>query len=166
MHVPQITVKHPSPSMRRVVFQRDKATCQYCGETSKVGIDHVVPYALGGPTRVHNLVVACRGCNTRKHRNTWIPRNFEEIGVDHEDWKAEVIERAKVVIPRPKPYSLNPQTFLNPSTRKGRPPIPGKHKYTVTLLKQNVSKLRELGVCLSSFLDSAIKAEIDKTAKS
>jgi hypothetical protein len=61
-----------------VVLDRDKWTCQLCGERtpkSKRGtshpkapeIDHIVPISLGGPHSVDNLQCACRSCNASKN---------------------------------------------------------------------------------------------------
>lgn len=40
--------------------------CRYCGwgvEEQYVEIDHIIPKSKGGPTRDHNLAVACPDCN-------------------------------------------------------------------------------------------------------
>ena len=34
---------------RRAVFARDSWTCQYCGKTSHLTVDHVIPRSRGGP---------------------------------------------------------------------------------------------------------------------
>lgn len=57
------------------VRQRDGDVCRYCGQSVAFGymnpaggtFDHVVP---DGPATVQNLVVACRGCNSRKGHRT------------------------------------------------------------------------------------------------
>ncbi|MEM6841861.1 MAG: HNH endonuclease [Bacteroidota bacterium] len=51
---------------RQNVFKRDKFTCQYCGATKKLTLDHVIPRSKGGKTSWNNLVTACQPCNTRK----------------------------------------------------------------------------------------------------
>jgi 5-methylcytosine-specific restriction endonuclease McrA len=51
------------------VFERDKNTCQYCGELfdrSELNLDHVVPRDRGGTTTWENVVCSCIPCNTRK----------------------------------------------------------------------------------------------------
>jgi 5-methylcytosine-specific restriction endonuclease McrA len=54
---------------------RDGSTCRYCGTDvdwsdrrgAKGGTyDHVVPVSRGGSTAYSNLVVSCRGCNSKK----------------------------------------------------------------------------------------------------
>jgi len=51
------------------VFERDKNTCQYCGDLfdrSNLNIDHVLPRDRGGQTTWENVVCSCITCNTRK----------------------------------------------------------------------------------------------------
>lgn len=52
--------------VRRVVWARDEGRCQHpldaggrCGSTLRVELDHLVPVALGGPSTVENLRLAC-----------------------------------------------------------------------------------------------------------
>jgi len=54
---------------RHNVFERDKNTCQYCGqifERNDLNLDHVVPRDRGGLTIWENVVCSCIPCNTRK----------------------------------------------------------------------------------------------------
>ena len=54
---------------RQNVYLRDGYRCQYCGgkfPDSKLSYDHVVPRAAGGATNWHNIVTACKACNSRK----------------------------------------------------------------------------------------------------
>jgi 5-methylcytosine-specific restriction endonuclease McrA len=54
---------------RHNVFERDKNTCQYCGELfdrNELNLDHVVPRDQGGTTTWENVVCSCIACNTRK----------------------------------------------------------------------------------------------------
>jgi 5-methylcytosine-specific restriction endonuclease McrA len=53
------------------VFNRDKFTCQYCGEQiSDLTIDHVVPRKRGGRHEWTNVVAACVKCNRKKAGRT------------------------------------------------------------------------------------------------
>ncbi len=68
------------PKFKRVVFLRDKFTCQICGLhstwTNKNGVvfpdlsllacDHIYPFAKGGKTEFTNLQTLCRSCNSEK----------------------------------------------------------------------------------------------------
>jgi 5-methylcytosine-specific restriction endonuclease McrA len=54
---------------RHNVFERDKNTCQYCGEVferTDLNLDHVVPRDRGGTTTWENVVCSCIACNTQK----------------------------------------------------------------------------------------------------
>jgi 5-methylcytosine-specific restriction endonuclease McrA len=53
--------------------------CRYCGKKTRCGkntrhIDHYIPLCRGGADDVHNLVVACPSCNSRKHKR--MPEEF------------------------------------------------------------------------------------------
>ena len=45
---------------------RDKFECQYCGATSDLTIDHIVPLSRGGKSLFENCVTACKLCNSKK----------------------------------------------------------------------------------------------------
>lgn len=54
---------------RNNVFERDKSTCQYCGQgffREDLNLDHVIPRDRGGKTTWENLVCSCIRCNSRK----------------------------------------------------------------------------------------------------
>jgi len=51
---------------RSMIYKRDNNTCQYCGATKHLTIDHVIPKSKGGGEGWENLVVACSTCNTKK----------------------------------------------------------------------------------------------------
>lgn len=63
-----------SPAMRARVLHRDRQTCRYCGNMDgPFEIDHVIPVALGGATKLWNLVTACCECNRKKGAQVWRP---------------------------------------------------------------------------------------------
>ncbi len=58
---------------RHNIFERDRNTCQYCGnsfERKHLNLDHVVPKDHGGPTNWENIVCSCIPCNTKKANKT------------------------------------------------------------------------------------------------
>ena len=55
---------------RRAVFARDSWTCQYCGTTSHLTVDHVIPRSRGGASDWENIVTSCAPCNRRKGNRT------------------------------------------------------------------------------------------------
>lgn len=64
------------PDKRRSLFERDKWTCQYCGEVVGVDnstLDHYVPQCKGGNHSKENLRTCCLVCNAIKSG-----KSFEE----------------------------------------------------------------------------------------
>jgi hypothetical protein len=55
-----------SKPSRHMIYKRDDNTCQYCGATKRLTIDHVIPKSRGGEDTWENMVVACSSCNTQK----------------------------------------------------------------------------------------------------
>ena len=49
-----------------MIYERDDHTCQYCGATKHLTIDHVIPRSRGGQDTWENMVVACSKCNIKK----------------------------------------------------------------------------------------------------
>lgn len=47
------------------VFRILGRDCHYCGDHANE-VDHIVPVARGGATRLRNLVPACKSCNSSK----------------------------------------------------------------------------------------------------
>lgn len=55
---------------RKNIHVRDNYTCQYCGSTSNLTLDHVMPVSRGGKSTWENVVTACYPCNSRKGSRT------------------------------------------------------------------------------------------------
>jgi 5-methylcytosine-specific restriction endonuclease McrA len=91
---------------RHNIFDRDRNTCQYCGEVFErkdLNLDHVVPRDRGGPTTWENIVCSCIVCNTKKANRTpqeaglhlvrkpkrpkWRPFVQVSVGIQHDSWK-------------------------------------------------------------------------------
>lgn len=91
---------------RHNIFERDRNTCQYCGETFErkdLNLDHVIPRDRGGPTTWENIVCSCIECNTHKANRTpleagmrlirkpkrpkWRPFVQVSLGLQHDSWK-------------------------------------------------------------------------------
>ena len=81
------------------LFLRDRFTCQYCGSTSDLTFDHLVPRSRGGRTTWENVVAACSSCNLSKANSL-----AEEIGM----------------FPRQKPY--RPSVFDLNNNGRAFPP--------------------------------------------
>jgi len=57
--------------VREYVLEKWRRKCVYCGATGiPLQIEHVVPVARGGSSRVSNLTLACDACNQRKGTQT------------------------------------------------------------------------------------------------
>ncbi|MFI2664170.1 HNH endonuclease [Micromonospora carbonacea] len=53
-------------SVQAAVYQRDGHRCVACGTLDDLTLDHIYPWARGGPDTIDNLRVLCRPCNSRK----------------------------------------------------------------------------------------------------
>jgi 5-methylcytosine-specific restriction endonuclease McrA len=51
---------------RKNIFLRDNYTCQYCGKTGNLTIDHIIPRSKGGEDVWENVVACCIRCNNKK----------------------------------------------------------------------------------------------------
>ncbi|MBF2067894.1 MAG: HNH endonuclease [Calothrix sp. C42_A2020_038] len=54
------------PVNRREVLKRDHYTCQYCGSSKHLTLDHVIPRSRHGSHTWDNVVTACERCNSKK----------------------------------------------------------------------------------------------------
>lgn len=55
-----------SPALSRAVFDRDRRTCQHCGSSARLTVDHIIPVSKGGADDMDNLQTLCLSCNARK----------------------------------------------------------------------------------------------------
>jgi 5-methylcytosine-specific restriction endonuclease McrA len=51
---------------KAAIYRRDNNTCQYCGSTRSLTIDHLIPRCRGGADSWENTLLACSSCNTKK----------------------------------------------------------------------------------------------------
>lgn len=58
-----------SPSKRNIM-ERDAYTCQYCGTSENLTIDHVLPVSRGGKNTWGNMITCCWKCNNEKNNRT------------------------------------------------------------------------------------------------
>jgi hypothetical protein len=66
----QVTRAKIPDVVKAQVYARDNFTCQKCGATENLTLDHIHPWSIGGPDTVDNLRVLCRPCNSRKGDRT------------------------------------------------------------------------------------------------
>jgi 5-methylcytosine-specific restriction endonuclease McrA len=84
---------------RRAVFARDSWTCQYCGRTSHLTVDHVVPRSRGGTSAWENIVTSCAPCNRRKGDRTPIEVQMHPRSKPRPPGPAVFIRVAAPVVP-------------------------------------------------------------------
>ena len=75
--------------------------CCYCGAKEGLSLDHLTPISRGGRTTLGNVAVACRRCNSRKHKlsvEEFCPGQAGEIR--RRAWLVE--EREKVALRAPR----------------------------------------------------------------
>lgn len=65
VHMPLSRVAREKPT-KAAIYRRDNYSCQYCGSTRSLTIDHLVPKSRGGKDTWDNLLLACSSCNIRK----------------------------------------------------------------------------------------------------
>lgn len=58
------------PHVRRAVYDRDGARCVFCGATTALELDHVIPWSRGGSDASWNLRVLCGTCNRSRGTRT------------------------------------------------------------------------------------------------
>lgn len=63
--IPFLRLSKISPS-RNMIYKRDGYSCQYCGSTRDLTIDHIIPRSRGGNGSWENLVCCCGKCNVSK----------------------------------------------------------------------------------------------------
>jgi 5-methylcytosine-specific restriction endonuclease McrA len=107
----RLTVSNPErlwkvpPVNRREVLRRDNHTCQYCGSTKNLTIDHVIPRSKGGQHTWDNVVAACDRCNSLKgdrllHEANMTPRTKPKapahpaVAFAEQFWKAQQEDEA------------------------------------------------------------------------
>lgn len=58
--------------LKHAVLLKSNGVCHHCGIALSPGwhMDHLIPRSQGGPTKIENLVAACRPCNNSKGDRT------------------------------------------------------------------------------------------------
>lgn len=67
-----ITVKRlraQAKLLRKKVLRKSGFKCVFCGCTSDLTIDHIIPISLGGTSNLRNLQALCEPCNNTKGSN-------------------------------------------------------------------------------------------------
>ena len=115
--------KDITPSLtNRALFERDRHTCLYCGNTFKISLltrDHVLPRAKNGGDNWQNVVTACKACNVKKACRTpseahmpllalpYIPNKAEAMILSNRKILADQMDFLRSHVPRDRQESFN-----------------------------------------------------------
>lgn len=102
--VPVNYIARSRPS-RSMIYKRDRNCCQYCGATSRLTIDHVIPKSKGGDDTWENLVVACSKCNTLKGDKLLEHTKLKLTREPRAPWSAVAFDLANCNVPEWREYS-------------------------------------------------------------
>jgi len=62
----RLIYKNKVPFSKRNIMVRDEYKCMYCGTSTRLTIDHVIPISKGGKNNFDNCTTACQPCNNKK----------------------------------------------------------------------------------------------------
>ena len=82
---------------RLSIYRRDGCRCAYCGSSTQLTLDHLIPRSKGGHNFECNLITACEGCNKSSQ-----DKEFECFlkGIAPTNWKAKAKSiRKQVLLP-------------------------------------------------------------------
>ena len=82
-----------SPRQRVALFLKSRGHCAWCGcglNPTKWHADHVVPFALGGPTELWNGQALCIPCNLSKSMNIEL-KSILPTGLVLRPWQEQVL---------------------------------------------------------------------------
>ncbi len=70
-----MTPERVMPAQRRAVRARAGGRCEYCHTLDgfvpdSFAVEHILPRAKGGRTRLQNLALSCPACNGHKYNKT------------------------------------------------------------------------------------------------
>ena len=92
---------------RSQIYKRDKNSCQYCGATTRLTIDHVIPRSKGGQDTWENLVVACSSCNVKKSDKLLEQTNLKLRKKAGAPYNSVAVDLADSNVPEWREYSYN-----------------------------------------------------------
>lgn len=88
---------------RLAIYIRDGLECAYCGsniEDTKLTLDHLIPYSMGGSNDQTNLVTCCHRCNSSRGTRDW--RLFAESVAAYQNTSSSaIIEHITTTVQKP-----------------------------------------------------------------
>lgn len=92
-----------SQHKRLAIYLRDGLACCYCGssvtEGTKLTLDHLLPYSLGGSNKETNLVTCCHKCNSSRGNRDYVEFANSVGGYIQVD-AAAIVNHIKTVVTR------------------------------------------------------------------
>jgi hypothetical protein len=83
-------------TQRARILERDGFTCQHCGSTEHLCIDHVLPVSRGGDSSDENLQTLCLSCNTKKGNKLDGEDRNSKFRRDRHDFESKLIQHRRV----------------------------------------------------------------------
>ena len=93
-----------SEKKRLEIYNKFDGRCAYCGykiRYDEMVVDHIIPIAKGGDSKIDNLFPSCRECNTCKFDlslEEFREKIYDFYGV--EDFKYRILEKYYDIIPK------------------------------------------------------------------
>ena len=120
----EINNKHKRPSIIRLykyvnlpyrklvlskdnIFRRDEHSCVYCGGSSNLTIDHIIPKSKGGLNTWENLATCCFRCNAYKKDKTLEESNMTLLIKPIKPNPTYFLYRSYKTIEKWQPYIFN-----------------------------------------------------------
>jgi len=147
--------------VRARIIKRDQGVCQYCGNMpigSDRVLEHVIPSSSDGTDMEHNLVLACRACNTRKKDDVWIPRNILVLQTLNREWAKRIIKRAKEGHENLKYLEMSLTEYVRLMAERRKPVFKSK----ILSFLEEEARIRGNGTTIQSLLDELATADIER----
>ena len=101
--LPFLRFSEVTPS-RNMIYKRDGYSCQYCGSTRGLTIDHVIPRSKGGGDTWENLVCCCDKCNVKKGSKLLSETNMKLRNIPKAPRSKVILELARTKVVEWKDY--------------------------------------------------------------
>ena len=74
--------RYISETTKKIVYSRDRGTCNCCGSSSNLEYDHIMPYSCGGSSEVSNIQLLCLPCNRSKSNSCTCKIHSRRAGIN------------------------------------------------------------------------------------
>lgn len=74
--------RYISETTKKIVYSRDRGTCNCCGSSSNLEYDHIMPYSCGGSSEVSNIQLLCLPCNRSKSNSCTCKIHSRRVGIN------------------------------------------------------------------------------------